>query len=256
MTKGAQECDEDGRNCRSVFDADDTPDYVTLKFRGQATTGVESHSFQTEGNDSGSIATQMGTLALACGDIKVKTVSGTALKALCCVVNPDGNARVTVQVCTAPARGNPVSRPENGVECSTNPSEPNFTAPAGKVCLREACDTQPLNSLNGWSSPRDGVWNSTMSEAAPEAERSNNGLGLIFYSNPAQRMHAVIATLFQHLRVQSQRHDARSLELPKSVSCRKPDARNAGLCRSAGQRRRKLRRTVPECVTALFGSQR
>lgn len=185
MSKGAQECDADGRNCRSVFGADDTPDYTSMKFRGQAATGVESYSFQTDDNDSGSIATQMGTLALACGDTKTKTIAGIAFKALSCVVSTNGDVRLTMQVCTAPARGNPVVPPENGVQCSTDPSAPNFTAPYGKVCLRPACDTEPLNSLNGWSSPKDIVWNANMSPSAPEAERSNNGLGLVLYPNPA-----------------------------------------------------------------------
>lgn len=185
MSKGAQECDPDGQNCRSVFGADDTPDYAGMKFQGQSATGVESYSFQTDDNDAGSIATQMGTLALACGDRKHKTVSGVALKALECTVSTNGDVRVKVQVCTAPARGNPVEPPVNGVECSTDPASPNYTAPPGKVCLRPACDTEPLNSLNGWSSPKDIVWQASMSESAPEAEKSNNGLGLFLYPNPA-----------------------------------------------------------------------
>lgn len=194
MSKGAQECDADGSNCRSLFGADDTPDYTALKFRGQATTGTESYSFQTEGQDSGAVATQMGTLAVACGDTKVKQVAGLAIKVLSCAVQPSGNAKITVQVCTAPERSNPVTQPDNAVACSTNPKDANFTAPAGKVCIRPACDSEPLNSLNGWSSPKDISWDASMGDAASEKERSQNGLGLVFYPNPAAGTQLSFAT--------------------------------------------------------------
>lgn len=194
MSKGAQECDADGTNCRSLFGADDTPDYTALKFRGQATTGTEAYSFQTENQDTGSIATQMGTLAVACGDTKIKQVAGLAVKLLSCAVQPSGNAMITVQVCTAPERGNPVTPPDNAVACSNNPKDPNFTAPEGKVCIRPSCDTEPLNSLNGWSSPKNISWNASMGDSASEEERSQNGLGLIFYPNPAAGTQLSFAT--------------------------------------------------------------
>ncbi|CAB5514720.1 hypothetical protein LMG26857_03779 [Achromobacter anxifer] len=194
MSKGAQECDADGTNCRSLFGADDTPDYTALKFRGQATTGTEAYSFQTENQDTGSIATQMGTLAVACGDTKVKQVAGLAVKLLSCAVQPSGNAKITVQVCTAPERGNPITPPENAVACSNNPKDPNFTAPEGKVCIRPSCDTEPLNSLNGWSSPKNISWDASMGDSASEEERSQNGLGLIFYPNPAAGTQLSFAT--------------------------------------------------------------
>ena len=78
MNEGAKTCDADGKNCHSVFGADDTPDYTRLQMSSQALTGVSAFSFLdpddggTGGGDSKSISSQMGTLALAGGDTSVK----------------------------------------------------------------------------------------------------------------------------------------------------------------------------------------
>lgn len=187
MSQGAQSCDDNGKNCHSVFGSDDTPDYNTLQQSSQSLTGVSAFSYlqDTDGSDDGgasnSIASQMGTLALACGDTSVHKVAGIAVKFTNCQVNANGDALVSVQVCSAPARQNPITPPKNEVVCSTDPASKNYTAPAGYVCHKPACDTEPLNSLDGWTSPQTVSWQANLPSTATADQQSKNGLGLIFY---------------------------------------------------------------------------
>lgn len=183
MSQGAQTCDASGKNCHSVFGGDDNMDYSRLQQTTQSLTGVQSFSFMSgqDGEDSNNVAAQTGTLALACGDTKVKMVAGVAVKATHCMVTTNGDAQLTVQVCSAPTRGNPVTTPDNAVQCSDDPSSPNFRPPAGKVCLRPACDTQPVDSLDGWSSPLSLTFQASMPSGASADAIAKNGLGLSFY---------------------------------------------------------------------------
>jgi|GEM_PF-6949306 len=181
MNKGAQECDAEGKNCRSLFGSDDSMDYSSMQMSTKALTGVDSFSFAGDDDSSNSVSSQMGTAALACGDKEVKMVAGVAIKMLECSVAANGNAQAKVQVCTATARGNPVVNPDNAVPCSSDPSAPNFKAPFGQVCMKPACDTEPVNSLNGWSSPATINWQASLPANATDAEKSNNGLAMVFY---------------------------------------------------------------------------
>ncbi len=181
MSKGAQECDAEGKNCRSLFGDDDGIDYASMQMSTKALTGVDSYSFAGDDDSSNSISSQMGTAALACGDKEVKLVAGVSIKMLECSVAANGNAQAKVQVCTATARGNPVVNPDNAVPCSSDPSAQNFKAPFGQVCMKPACDTEPVNSLNGWSSPATITWKASLPSNATEAEKSNNGLAMVFY---------------------------------------------------------------------------
>lgn len=186
MNQGAQSCDSDGKNCHSLFGQDDTPDYTTLQQSSQNLTGVQAFSFLDgeggeDGGSSKSIASQLGTLAVACGDLSVKKVAGIVVKLSDCQVTATGDAKVTVQVCTAPVRSNPVTPPKNEVTCSNDPTASNFRPPAGYVCHRPACDTEPVGSLDGWSQPQTISWQSQLPTTATADEQSKNGLGLIFY---------------------------------------------------------------------------
>ena len=191
MSQGAQECDANGQNCHSVFGQDDTPDYSGLEAQSQSLTGISAFSYlgadgnSEDGGDSNAVASQLGTLAVACGDTSVKQVAGIAVKLTGCTVNTNGDAQITYQVCTAPARQNPITPPKNAVPCSTDPSSPNFVAPQGKVCARPACDTEPINSLDGWSAPQTVSWQATLPSNATADQQTNNGLGLTFYPNPS-----------------------------------------------------------------------
>lgn len=184
MSDGAQTCDDDGKNCRSLFGTnDDSLDYTSLTSMSRSVTGISNFSFMggADGTDSNNISSQTGTLALACGDTGVKTLAGVAFKASNCLVNSAGDAQLTYQVCTAPSRGLPVTNPSNAVPCSTDPASPDFKAPIGKVCIRAACDSEPVNSHNGWSEPKTISWKQSLPESATEDEKSKNGLGLSFY---------------------------------------------------------------------------
>ncbi len=186
MSQGSKTCDADGKNCTSVFGADDTPDYTRLQLSSQALTGVSAFSFMDDDGTGGagnarSISSQMGTLALACGDYSVKKVAGIAIKLTNCAVTASGDAQITVQVCSAPMRGNPIKPPENEVVCSDDPAAPNFRAPVGFVCKRPACDTQEVGSLDGWSVPQTISFQANLPTAATDEQKSKNGLGLIFY---------------------------------------------------------------------------
>ena len=185
MTQGAKTCDTDGKNCHSVFGSDDTPDYTSLQQSSQALTGVSSFSFMEgngdDGGDANSIASQMGTLALACGDTAPKKIAGIAVRFTNCTVNTNGDAQVTVQVCTGPARSNPITAPANQVECSNDPASKNFRAPAGFVCKRPACDTEAVGSLDGWSAPQTVSWQANLPASATEDQKTKNGLGMVFY---------------------------------------------------------------------------
>lgn len=186
MGQGATTCDADGQNCHSMFGRDDTPDYTSLQAKSQSLTGISTFSFlhgsgDDDGGDSNSVASQMGTLALACGDLSVKKVAGIAVKFTNCAVNTNGDAQVTVQVCSAPARSNPITPPEKEVECATDPASPNFRPPTGYSCKRPACDTEPVDSLNGWSAPQTISWQANLPTGASEDQKTKNGLGLTFY---------------------------------------------------------------------------
>lgn len=181
MSDGAQSCDANGQNCRSVFGSDDTPDYASLSQMSKGAVGAETFSFRGSDGNASSISTQTGSKALACGDDRVHLIAGVAFKTLDCNVKENGDAQVTFQTCTAPMRGNPVTQPEDAVMCSTNPSDPDFRPPYGKVCMRAACDTEPLDSLNGWSTPKTVTWDANLPANASEEEKTNNGLAMIFY---------------------------------------------------------------------------
>lgn len=180
MGQGAQSCDANGENCHSLFGSDDSVDFTSLQANSQALTGIQSFSFDNQG-DSNTISAQTGTLALACGDSAVQKTAGIAFKLTNCTVNAQGDAQITYQVCSAPSRSNPVTNPENAVPCSNDPADPSFRAPLGKVCYRPACDTEPLDSLNGWSSPQTVSWQAALPPSATESQKTNNGLGLTFY---------------------------------------------------------------------------
>ena len=186
MNQGAQTCDSDGKNCHSVFGADDTPDYTRLQQSSQSLTGVSAFSFldgqgSDDGGSSNAIASQMGSLAVACGDKDFKKVAGIVVKLTNCQVTANGDAQVTVQVCSAPVRSNPVTPPKNEVACSSDPTSPNFRAPTGYVCHRPACDTEPEGSLDGWSQPQTISWQANLPSTATDDQKSKNGLGMIFY---------------------------------------------------------------------------
>lgn len=184
MTQGSQTCDADGKNCRSLFGADDNLDYGTLQQNTQSMTGVQSFSFMGGGGDdrdANSVSAQTGTLALACGDTAVKMVAGIAVKATSCRVADNGDATLTVQMCSAPSRGNPIKQPDNAVLCSDDPTSPSFRPPQGKVCMRPACDSEPVGSLDGWSSPLTLSYKASLPTGATEDTKAKNGLGLSFY---------------------------------------------------------------------------
>lgn len=180
MSEGTQTCDAEGKNCRGLFGGNDSFDFTTAQQQVQRTTGIQAFSFMEDGNTN-SVAAQTSTLVLACADRAVKNLSGIAFKALGCQVNTEGDVELKYQVCTAPSRGNPVTQPDNAVWCSTDPAHPSYRPPAGKVCLRAACDTEPVNSLNGWSAPQTVIWDANLPASAPASQRTNNGLGLTFY---------------------------------------------------------------------------
>lgn len=184
MTQGAKTCDADGKNCHSVFGADDNLDYSTIQQSSQSLTGVQSYSFmagEADDREANSVSAQTGTLALACGDSAVKMVAGVVIKATGCRVTDTGDATITVQVCSAPTRGNPITQPDNAVPCSDEPSAPDFRPPAGKVCLRPACDSEPQGSLDGWSVPLTLTYRAALPAGATDDDKAKNGLGLSFY---------------------------------------------------------------------------
>lgn len=186
MSKGARECDSAGQNCRSVFGADDSMDYSGLQLSGQSISGVQSFSFMSGDStadqmDSNTIASQMGTLVLACGDTTPKTVAGIAYRMSSCVVNTMGDAQVTFQVCTAPIRGNPVKPPEKVMDCSTDPAAPNFKPLPGYSCRKPTCETEPQGSLNGWSAPTTVSYVQETTTSGSDDAKAKNGLGMVFY---------------------------------------------------------------------------
>ena len=183
MSKGSQTCDAKGKNCHSNFGADDSMNYTNMQSQAQTVVGVTAQGFTNgdTGQDSNSISMQSGTLALACGDVKVHTIAGVAVKMNTCEVNANGDAQVVAQVCTAPSRGNPVTEPKNAVLCATDPSASNFVPPTGKICYRPACDTEPVGSLDGWSQPATMIFKANLGSNATDQETTNNGLSLVFY---------------------------------------------------------------------------
>lgn len=181
MSKGAQECDDSGKNCHSVFGQDDTPDYAGLQGKAQSLSGAQSFNFTDKDGGSAAYQAQTGTIAVACGNTKVQQVAGVAVKVMSCHVNSNGDTTATVKVCTAPARGLPVSPPKNAVECSTDPTAKNFKPPAGKVCQVATCDTEPVGSLNGWSAETTASWVASMPSTASADDIAKNGLAMVFY---------------------------------------------------------------------------
>ncbi|WP_144267340.1 hypothetical protein [Comamonas thiooxydans] len=183
MKDGTKTCDDDGQNCRSLFGNDDNMDYTSMQGAAKSLTGVDSFSFESEG-DSNAVASQVGDLAVACGpDMTAveKTVSGVAVRVVNCLVNSNGDTRAQVQICTAPSRGNVIKNPENAVECGKDPAGANYRAPEGYTCSKPACETEPLDSLNGWSTPVDITWSASKASTGSDEEKSKNGLGLVFY---------------------------------------------------------------------------
>ncbi|WP_126223636.1 hypothetical protein [Burkholderia ambifaria] len=180
MSKGSQTCDAKGQNCHSSFGSDDTMDYTTMQQNANSSSGTQSFSFQDD-NNSTAVSAQTGTLAIACGDTTAHTVGGVAVKATSCEVNSSGDARVIMQACSAPSRGNPVTPPPNAVPCSSDPTASNYLPPQGKVCMRPTCDTEQVDSLNGWSSPVTLVYHASLPANATTQDQTNNGLALSFY---------------------------------------------------------------------------
>lgn len=181
MDEGAKECDALGENCRSLFGADDSFDFTTSTGMSQSSTGANSYSFMGMQEDSNNVASQVGSLALVCGDNKTHIVAGVAFKASECSVNANGDAKLTFQVCTGPMRGVPESPAENAVVCSTDPTHPTFYPPNGKTCLKKSCDTEQVGSLDGWSYPETVHWIANMPPGSSDKAREQNGLGLIFF---------------------------------------------------------------------------
>ncbi len=174
MGTGAQECDTNGKNCHSVFGSDDSVDYSGLQTQAQSITGVQSSSFASgdasiDPGDTNTISTQTSSLAIACRDTTPKVISGIAIKLTSCQVNTQGDAKISFSVCTAPSRGNPVTPPAKVMDCSTDPSSPDFTPKAGYSCRRPTCDTEPMDSQNGWSSPTTISWSAATAAAATTA---------------------------------------------------------------------------------------
>ncbi|WP_087865143.1 hypothetical protein [Comamonas thiooxydans] len=183
MKDGTKTCDDDGQNCRSLFGNDDNMDYTSMQGAAKSLTGVDSFSFESDGN-SNAVSSQVGDLAVACGPGMAaveKTVSGVAVRVLNCLVNTSGDTRAQVQICTAPSRGNVIKNPENAVECGRDPAGANYRAPEGYTCAKPACETEPLNTLNGWSSPVELTWSASMASTGSDEEKSKNGLGMVHY---------------------------------------------------------------------------
>lgn len=186
MSKGSQECDADGKNCKSLFGSDDSMDFNSVQLNTQSLTGVQSYSFASgntadERMDSNTISTQTGTVVLACGDTAAKTVAGIAFRVTSCAVTAQGDAQMTFQVCTGPSRGNPVKPPEKVMKCSDDPASADFYPKLGYSCEKPSCETEPLNSLNGWSSPTTISFEQSVSESGSEDAKTKNGLGMVFY---------------------------------------------------------------------------
>lgn len=181
MSQGAQECDANGQNCHSPFGADGNLDYVGMQTQAQATTGTQAFNFLDSEGNSSNVTAQVATLALACGDTKSHLAAGVAIKASSCIVSANGDAQLTFKVCTAPSRNLPVATPANAMPCSTDPTQPNFKPSAGKVCAKPSCDTEPVGSLNGWSADVTISWQVKLPSSATDAQKTNNGLGLVFY---------------------------------------------------------------------------
>lgn len=181
MSSGSQTCDSEGLNCRSVFGADDRMDYLALQKTNEAVMGVQAFSYPDSSGEVASIAVQMATFALACGDTRPHVQAGVAIKLEHCEVAQNGDVQLRFRACTAPSRSLPVSPPQNEVICSTNPASADYYPPPGKVCAKVACDTAPIDSLNGWSSPKTVSWKAALPEEASAADQSNNGLAMVFY---------------------------------------------------------------------------
>ncbi|GBG14389.1 diguanylate cyclase [Novimethylophilus kurashikiensis] len=181
MSKGAEECDANGKNCHSAFGANDMPDYNGLQVQAQTAAGTQSFNFLDKDGNSSSYSAQTGILAVACGNTRSQVIAGVAVKVSNCQVSDTGDAQITFKVCTAPARGLPVSQPDNAVDCSSDPTASNYKPPAGKVCRVAACDSEPENSLNGWSTETTVSWQASMPSNATADQKARNGLAMVFY---------------------------------------------------------------------------
>jgi hypothetical protein len=183
MANGAQSCDAKGQNCHSLFGGDDSIDYGSVTSMGNGALGTAAQSFMNDG-DGTSVSVQTGALTLACGNTDVQTVAGVAVKVSGCQVNSSGDARVQLSVCTAPMRGLPTTSPTNAVPCSADPSDPSYFPPAGSVCQKASCDSEPVGSLNGWSPTKTLIFQANATGMS-EDQKTKNGLALVFYPDLA-----------------------------------------------------------------------
>lgn len=181
MTTGSQTCDAEGKNCKAAYGANNTMDYASLQQNAQSITGVDAFSFMDKDGSPSTVAVQMGAVVLSCGAGAYKISSGVALKLTDCHVAADGGVTLSYQVCTAPSRNLPVEATANAVPCSTNATDPSYFPPAGKTCMKPACDTEPIGGLNGWSPINTLSWSPNLPANATEATKTANGLGLVFY---------------------------------------------------------------------------
>lgn len=184
MQKGSQHCDRDGGNCLSLFGVDDSFDFTSSSAISSDVSGADGQTFGANGaGDIGaSIASQVGSIVLRCGDPSVQIAAGIALKPISCSANAAGGATLTYQTCTAPMRGFAVTAPDNAVQCSSSPNSPSFNPPPGKVCAARTCDSEPLGSLDGWTSAKTITLDAARAnDPAPSQEESGNGLGVSVY---------------------------------------------------------------------------
>lgn len=183
MSNGAQTCDAQGQNCHSLFGGDDSIDYGSITSMGNTALGTAAQSFMNDG-DGTSVSVQTGAITLACGNTQPQTVAGVAVKVSGCQVNSSGDAQVQLSVCTAPMRGLPTTSPANAVPCSSNPSDPSYFPPAGSVCQKASCDTEPVGSLNGWSPTKTLIFQANATGLSAD-QQTKNGLALVFYPDLA-----------------------------------------------------------------------
>lgn len=181
MEHGANTCDDNGENCRSLFGSDDSFDFTSASGMSHAFSGAEGMLFENLAESSASIASQVGSLALRCDDRSPHIIAGVAFKALACYVNSSGEAELTYQTCSAPMRGLAVIPPANAVACSSNPNSPNFNPPPGQTCLKRSCASEPEGSLDGWTKAKTIKWNPSQHPGVPTFEEPNNGMGITAY---------------------------------------------------------------------------
>lgn len=185
LNKGTQACDAEGKNCQSGFGRDDQFNLSRMGNKMNSTLGVTGQSFGAS-DGAGSLSSQTGALMISCTNTKVHTTVGVALKVIDCAYDAAGNAAMNYKLCTAPSRGFKVSASSNEVQCSTDPASPNYKPPLGKVCAAPTCDSEPENSLNGWTSVQTVQFDKGTSVSGTKAQKDANGLKLTMYPNPEQ----------------------------------------------------------------------